>query len=262
MKAIILAAGGGVRLNKYTKDMPKGMLKLAGQSLIERQIDNFRSLGINDVIIITGYMAEKIDYEGVRYYHNPNYQTTNMVESLFCAEGEFDDELIVSYGDIIYEKRILQGLVNKAGHIVVTVDREWEKYWKIRYGMVSQDTESLRLTRDGAVEEIGREELRVDQIHARYVGLIKFSQEGVNCCKKIYHANKEKYWDKPWQVSGKSFQQAYMTDMIQALIDAGLRVDAYPINGGWLEFDTNQDYEKMASMLDEGSLSQLIDLNR
>jgi len=88
MKAVILAAGMGVRLGKYTAGLPKGMLNFAGKTLIERQIDTFRKAGVGDIIIVTGYNAEKIPYKGVRYCHNPNYESTNMVESLFCAEAE------------------------------------------------------------------------------------------------------------------------------------------------------------------------------
>ena len=63
MKAIILAAGRGTRLNHYTDNLPKGMLLFAGETLIERQIRLFNSVGINDIIIITGYKSEKIKYK-------------------------------------------------------------------------------------------------------------------------------------------------------------------------------------------------------
>ena len=65
MKAIILAAGQGTRLNHYTDNLPKGMLSFAGETLIERQIRLFNSIGIKDIIIVTGYMSEKINYDNV-----------------------------------------------------------------------------------------------------------------------------------------------------------------------------------------------------
>ena len=52
MKAIILAAGQGTRLKKYTENLPKGMLRFMGQTIIERQIAMYRKCGINDIIVV------------------------------------------------------------------------------------------------------------------------------------------------------------------------------------------------------------------
>ena len=77
MKAIILAAGMGTRLKKYTENLPKGMLCFEGKTIIERQIELYRKCGISDIIIIKGYAADKICYDGVKYYTNELYDTTN-----------------------------------------------------------------------------------------------------------------------------------------------------------------------------------------
>ena len=260
MKAVILAAGEGTRIKKYTEAMPKGMLPFAGNTLIGRQIENFKKSGISSIIIVTGFKPETIRYEEPTYYHNERYRTTNMLESLFCAEGEFDDDLIVSYADIIYESRLLAGLLEAQEDISVTVDIDWKEYWNIRYGDYRTDTESLSFNGDGTIKEIGMSEPDINAIDGRYVGLIKFSRKGIALCREIYHHNKEQYRDKPWQISGKPFMQAYMTDMIQALIDAGIPVGPYIVRGGWLEFDTNEDYEIMTQMYETGALAKLIDL--
>ena len=106
MKAIILAAGQGTRLKKYTENLPKGMLEFQGKTIIERQLETYRSMGIDDIIVVRGFAADKIDYQGVKYYENPNYATTNMVESLLMARSEFDDDIIVSYSDILFSHEI------------------------------------------------------------------------------------------------------------------------------------------------------------
>jgi len=62
MNAIILAAGMGVRLLPDTKNVPKGMVKLFDKSLIEMQIDIFKKCGFDDISIVTGYLAEKINF--------------------------------------------------------------------------------------------------------------------------------------------------------------------------------------------------------
>lgn len=244
MKAIILAAGSGTRLNKYTKNLPKGMLNVFGKTIIERQIDLFIKADIKDIIIITGYASDKINYKGIKYYHNKNYDKTNMVESLFCAQKEFTDNIIISYADIVYTEKVLKSVQNNKHDIVVAVDIDWKKYWKLRYGKINFDTESLKFNADNqTIKELGTPDVHSSQIDARYVGLLKFSKKGLEILKYFYDLNKTKYWDKPWQKSGKTFQNAYMTDIIQELIDRDNKVYAHKISGGWLEFDTNEDYE-------------------
>ena len=95
MKVIILAAGIGSRLMPLTNDRPKCMVKLLGQTLIERQIKIFRSYDINDITIVTGYKNEVIDMPNVNYVNNPNYETTNMNESLFCALKPSNSSVLV-----------------------------------------------------------------------------------------------------------------------------------------------------------------------
>ena len=96
MKAVILAAGQGTRLKRYTENLPKGMLSFLGKTLIERQIELYRACGINDIIIVCGYAKDKISYKGVKYYTNEEYKDTNMVVSLLAAKEEFDDDIIIS----------------------------------------------------------------------------------------------------------------------------------------------------------------------
>lgn len=95
MKAIILAAGMGTRLGKYTEGLPKGMLDFRGKSLIERQIKILRSCEISDISIVRGYKPEKIDFTNVKYYFNEDFENTNMVESIFKAESELTSETLV-----------------------------------------------------------------------------------------------------------------------------------------------------------------------
>ena len=105
MRAIILAAGRGSRLGHYGKDRPKCLVELGGISLIQRQLATLRSLGIEDIVLVTGYRAEMLALPGTRQILNPRWAETNMVESLFAAASSFAEDFIVSYGDIVYEPK-------------------------------------------------------------------------------------------------------------------------------------------------------------
>ena len=262
MKAIILAAGSGTRLGKYTENMPKGMLQFNGKSLIETQIEVLKSCGIGNIIIVRGYMQDKIRIKGVKYYENEDYANTNMVETLFAAEEEMDDDIIVCYSDILYQRSVIKKALDSKADIGVAVDSDYLDYWKARLDDPQSDTESL-VIENGNITELGDTNCKIENARVRYVGLIKFSKKGVEVLKKIYHESKKKYYskDEPW-LRSKSFKKAYMTCMLQAIINAGYIVKPITISRGWLEFDTEQDYEKYSKWLKEGTLNRFFDANK
>lgn len=243
MKAIILAAGRGSRLDKYTKDLPKGMLSLFGKTLIERQIGTYRRNGITDISIVTGYKSEKINYEGVKYYHNKEWEDTNMLVSLMCASDEFNDDVIVSYSDIVFDDKVLQGMMNSNSDYAVGVDKDWRPYWEFRYGTVFFDLEELKINDKNEILSLGRETKDPNDCDARYIGILKFSINGINNIREILEKVLTEFKDKPWQVSGKTGRKAYMTDLLQELLDRKCVLSAVIFERGWYEFDTNEDYE-------------------
>lgn len=258
MKAIILAAGMGVRLRHLTENKPKGMLEFNGKSLIEHLLVTLRRCGIDDIVIVRGYMAEKIDFPGVKYYLNKYYDKTNMVETLFCTEGELTDEVIVTYADIIYEVGVLKEIMESNHEISVIVDDNWKEYFKARLGgNPLADAESLVYDERGLIKEIGGQNPEIDDVQGQYIGLMKFKGQGIQILKDVYHKARDEYWDKPWR-SGKKFQNAYMTDLLQEIIDSGAKVHPVRIKNGWLEFDTVEDYENILKWQKDNTLKRFL----
>lgn len=260
MRAIILAAGRGTRLNRYTEGLPKGMLPFAGTTLIGRQIEQYRRLGVDGVSVCTGFAADRIRYGGVTYHHNPDWASTNMVETLMCARSEFGDDVVVSYSDVVVEDRVLEGTMSCGADFAVAVDDDWERYWLARYGRTDFDTESLSIGEGGLVRELGREDPDPADIDARYIGVLRFSREGLaRACALLDRARAEP-GGGPWGASGRPVRQAYMTDLLGELIGAGEDVRAVRFSGGWLELDTNEDYERALSWVEDGTVSRFVHL--
>lgn len=260
MKAIILAAGIGTRMSKYTKDIPKCMLNFNGKTLIERQIETLMSAGIKDIVVVKGYMPKKIDIPGVKYYINEDYADTNMVETLMCAEAEMNDDILVCYGDILYEKNVVEKIIEADIDVGVTVDTDYLDYWKARLDNWKEDVESLVIGNNGNIIELGVPNCPLEKAKERYVGLIKFSGKGIEVLKRIYHNNKQKYFDKDEKfMNSKSFKKMYMTDMIQLIINSGQKVYPIKIQHGWLELDINEDYEKVMEWVKEGTIKKFFD---
>ena len=262
MKAIILAAGQGTRLKKYTENLPKGMLSFVGKTIIERQIEMFRKCGITNIIVVRGYASEKIRYSDIKYYDNEDYANTNMVESLMAAKEEFNDDVIVSYSDVLFNMEMLREMIRVEEDFAVAVDDNWKVYWNKRYGRVDFDTESLSLSSNNQIVELGLENPALEDIDARYIGLLKFRKKGLEKIQELLRVAYDEYSDaRGWQQSGKPIRKAYMTDLLNALIEEENRVTAVRFSNGWIEFDTNEDYENACKWVEDGSICEIIDIN-
>ena len=260
MKAILLAAGEGSRLRPYTADRPKCMVELGGQPLIEWQISTLRACGVDEIVLVTGYRAEALEREDVRSYHNPLFETTNMVESLWCAEEELSGDVIISYADIVYEPRLVDSLLNDDSDLCVVVDRQWDALWKVRFDDPLDDAETLKIDSGGHLAEIGQPASSYDQIDAQYIGLMRFKDQGLSRLRSIYETARstaQKGGD-PWGLS-RPFEKAYMTDLLQALINDGQDLKAVQVDRGWFEIDSVTDYEMMRTRFSDGNITEFFD---
>jgi L-glutamine-phosphate cytidylyltransferase len=236
VKVILLVAGEGKRLRPYTLDRPKCLVEINGVSLLDRQLAVLKSEKLDNIVLIGGYKSEMLDEYGFTLRNNPRYFETNMLWTLFCAEDELEGEVIVSYGDIVYSKEILQALLKSTADIAVAIDKDWESYWQARNDNPLDDAETLKLRKDGTISEIGQKPKSLNEIEGQYMGLMKFSVNGLKQIKEIFHkALKDK------DVLGKLVENAYMTDLLQALIELGVMVTAIPVYGRWVEVDTVDD---------------------
>lgn len=88
--AVILAAGYSSRFVPLCFDIPKGLLIVKGETLIERQIQQLKELDINDICIVTGAYAEQFAFlekkHHVRLIFNSDYKTKNNFASLYVAK--------------------------------------------------------------------------------------------------------------------------------------------------------------------------------
>ena len=237
-KVILLVAGEGKRLRPYTLDRPKCMVEIDGISLIERQIKILKAMKLDNILMIGGYKANMLVRKDADLKINDRYHETNMVWTLFSAEDEFEGEVIVSYGDIVYSSKVLKALLKSDYDIAVTVDTDWENYWQARNENPLDDAESLKLDSGGDIIEIGKKPKSVNEIDAQYMGLMKFSQKGISQVKKIFHNALEVGY-----LLGRPIETAYMTDLLQATINEGYSVHSVPVSGGWIEIDTVEDLQ-------------------
>lgn len=251
MKAIILAAGEGTRLRPYTEDRPKCMVEFQNQKIIDWIFQAMRINEIQSIVVITGYHSEVLvqylteQYPNVNliFYHNADYASTNMVETLFCAQKEFDDDVIISYGDIVYRKEVIQKFIETEGEVSVVIDQNWKKLWELRMEDPLQDAETLKFDTAYNIREIGKKPKSYEEIEGQYMGVIKIKKEAFQKVKALYND-----LDRNQLYDGQPFQKMYMTTLLQLFIDSGIQVKACLIQGGWVEIDTVEDLKRLQSV--------------
>lgn len=109
MNAIILAAGISSRLYPITKDIPKCLLKINNIPIIERQIQYLREIDVQNIYIVVGYLAEKLDYlidkYGVTLIYNDKYSVFNNIYSLYKIANKLGNTIILE-ADVYFNKNI------------------------------------------------------------------------------------------------------------------------------------------------------------
>jgi choline kinase len=252
VRAIVLAAGEGTRLRPHTADRPKCLVPLAGRALLEWQLDALRRAGVEDVTVVTGAHAEQIRGFDCATVHNPEYASTNMVASLMCAATLLDgsDDVIVAYGDLVYEPRVARALRACEEPLAITVDRQWRRLWELRMADPLADAETLRLDGRGFVRELGAKPASYADIEGQYMGLIGVKRDAAPAIVAAYRA-----LDPDGPYDGRDRPNMFMTSFLQHLIDHVMPVAAVLVDGGWLEVDTLEDLDRYEELHAAGALS-------
>lgn len=241
MKAIIIAAGTGSRLYPLTKDLPKCMLRLNGKTILEMQLEVYRKLGINNIAVIKGYMAEKINLPGIKYYINNDYKENNILNSLFYAEKEMDEEFIVSYSDIIFENKVVEKLLECNDDICAVVDKQWKNKYLGRTLHPASEAEKAIVNND-RITIIGKGIQEEDGCH-EFIGMIKVSKRFAQQFRYFFNIAKNSYDGKKFY-EARAFKKAYLTDFIHFLIDQKVKITPIIIEDSWMEIDTKEDLER------------------
>ena len=174
MKGVILAAGTASRLRPLTDHMHKCLLKLGDQTILERTVNNLLKSGIDEIVIVTGYLAEQIKSFlsesfpslNVHYINNDLYDSTNNIYSLWLTkEHIIHDDIILLDSDIVFDRRIIDLLLVS----------EHENCLALRTSKVLGAEEmKVRLDDSGLIKDISKE-IDTNLAAGESIGIEKFS---------------------------------------------------------------------------------------
>lgn len=234
MKALILAAGFGKRLRPITNEIPKAMVEVNGTPLLVNALNNLTELGIRDIGIVVGHMADYIKghigtkWNGadISYFENPRYLETNNVVSLYCAADFCDDDMLMLECDLFYRSEMIGKLLEGSGDCSILVSPFNEE------------------TMDGTV-------VRVDNGKVKELVLGAWQDEGFDYSNTGKTVNMYKFTRKfvdqympliKWYVTNVGEQSYYekVLGMIVFLKEADIRVVEVP-EEMWCEIDDADD---------------------
>lgn len=242
-KAVILAAGKDKNLFPLTEDIPKTMLDVKGKTILQRQVEMLRLAGIKDIAVVRGYQKQQIHYPGLTYFDNDDYQKTGSLISLFTAREFMDREVLVLYGDILFESGILQRLINTEDRTTLVVDRGWKKHYQASLEGHPFPPELTMLSEKG-------EEIKINSVGvglpetdstSEFIGLAKLSSQACSTlkdvCEKMYLKNPQQSFHQAGNIKKASF-----IDFIEELLSRGEQVSGLEIWRTWIDIDTFEDY--------------------
>ncbi|MBE6846130.1 MAG: aminotransferase class I/II-fold pyridoxal phosphate-dependent enzyme [Ruminococcus sp.] len=252
MQAVILAAGMGSRLGKYTQHSTKCMIKVNEETLLERIFDSLRSAGISKAVLVTGYCSENLMSHAVEaagsdieitFIHNKKYNTTNNIYSLYLASSYMEeDDTILFESDLIFDETIVKDMVCCEDSDLVAVS----KFERWMDGTVTTFDEKRNVT-----AFIDKSSFKWDNCERYY--------KTVN----IYKLSKEFFsgWYKPFleayiKTCGNNVYYEMVLKVITNICTTKLKV--FDVTGKkWYEIDTPQDLQTAETLFKkEGQLEE------
>jgi len=176
MKAVILSAGQGKRLLPLTADCPKCVLPVRGQSLIEWQINELAKCGIDQVTVVLGFRADKVErilrerygLHRVKTIYNAAYAVSDNLVSCWAAHDEMRSDFVLLNGDTLFEAAVMQRLLDSHERPVTVAISHKSDY----------DADDMKVELDGCrLVRIGKD-LLPDQVDGESIGMILFRGQG------------------------------------------------------------------------------------
>jgi len=242
VRPVIIAAGRGSRLKNETDDIPKTLVEVMGRPMLEWILEAFESAGLKrkDVVFVCGYRAEviKARYPDFTYVTNHDWQNNNILLSLLMAREYLGDGFVSTYGDIVYEGAVVQKLVASTADIALGCDTAWRRRYVGRTQHPETDAEKLRAAGKRVVE-LSRT-IPSEQADGEFIGVMKLSQAGSVDLLDAFDQAERAYGGGMFR-EGRSFQKAYLIDLLSEMLEQGSPMQREDTAGGYMEIDTVQD---------------------
>ena len=235
--AIVLAASRGDELRELTEHQPKTMIKIQGTPILAHIVDAYNAVGIKDITVVRGYKKEAVTLPNLTYLDNDEFAETGELDSLSKAlsarKGQAKD-LIISYGDVLFNKYIPQALCQEKEDFVIFVDSDWQN--QSSYARLGGFAEcSLPNSKKAFNARIYLKQLGdmvpKEQTHGVWMGFLKVSPTGGAQLQTILAT----------MMADPANRKAGIPHLLQALLNRRQPIRVLYTVGHWLDINSLDD---------------------
>ncbi len=231
-RGLILAATAG-NFGDLVKDKPKVMLNLRGKPVLTWHTEAFNKLGIKKIGVVRGYRKEAVNLSSLDYFDNDAFETTGELYSLYQARSFLEGDIVIVYGDVIYDHTILRNLLYDGRAMRIAADAAFR--------LRKRDDDAPDLVRSGSegsfvegergpkLERIGRD-VTVDDASGDWIGMLALSSEGTSVLAKRLAQLAE--------TNDELLKTGSLVELLNLLADEGQEVGVVHTFGHWRDLDT------------------------
>ncbi|MGZ8373536.1 MAG: phosphoenolpyruvate mutase [Nitrospira sp.] len=235
--AIVLAASRGEELRELTEHQPKTMVNIQGTPILAHIVDAYNAVGIKDITVVRGYKKEAVTLPNLTYLDNDDFADTGELDSLdkaMRARKGVAKDLIISYGDVMFNTYIPQALCQEKEDFVVFVDSDWQNQSSYaRLGGFAECT--LPNSRKAFNAKIYLQQLGnlapQESIHGVWMGFLKVSPAGTVHLQAILAE----------MVADPANRKAGIPVLLQELLKRQLPIRVLYTVGHWLDINSLDD---------------------
>ena len=232
--AVVLAASKG-DFGNLVKDRPKAMLRLRGKPIMTWHTDAFRRQGIRRIAAVRGYCKEAMDLSDIQYFDNDDWASTGELASLYTAREFLEGDMVIAYGDIVFDEFILRNLLSQTEGIRIAVDGAWKLRGRA-------DAKRDLVVTEGACDPVGLGACKLVEIGAtvapdkamgEWIGMLYLqAAKTATLVELLDHLDAEE---------PELLRTGDLPMLLGRLIAAGETVSAVHTFGHWYDLDDQQD---------------------
>lgn len=167
--AVILAAGKGTRLRPYTHEIPKGLIQVGDESLMERSVRILKANGIENILIGTGHLKEQYESfasnRSLQTFQNPEFASTGSFHTLCCGKDFIKEDFLLLESDLLYDEKAIKALLDNNHTDVILCS-----------GFTMSNDEVYVEIIDGLLKDLSKKKETLKSVDAELVGIWKISQ--------------------------------------------------------------------------------------
>lgn len=182
MQAIILAGGRGTRLRPHTEEIPKPLLMVGEKTILGHQIETLLKEGVSPIVIVTGFLAERIETfvkenfpnENFIFVHNEEYESSKPAFAIIKSLEHLKDSTIYLNGDVFYEPQILKEVIeNKNESATAIQETNWD-----------EEEVNVIVDENGFVTELSKN-LTKEESCGEFIGVTKIGVDFIKSMKDV-----------------------------------------------------------------------------